>query len=70
MSRQGIATLAGWVPETTHVFAATVADNVRLARPSSDDADCLAALDASACGRGLSRSRKGWPPASVPVASP
>jgi thiol reductant ABC exporter CydC subunit len=45
MTRQGIATLAGWLPEMTHVFAASVADNLRLGRPSASEPECLAALD-------------------------
>ena len=45
MTREGIATLAGWVPEETHVFAASVAGNLRLARPSATVLECLAALD-------------------------
>jgi ABC-type transport system involved in cytochrome bd biosynthesis fused ATPase/permease subunit len=45
MTREGIARLAGWVPDETHVFAASLADNLRLARPSASDAECLAILD-------------------------
>jgi ABC-type transport system involved in cytochrome bd biosynthesis fused ATPase/permease subunit len=45
MTREGIATLAGWLPDTTHVFAASVADNLRLGRPSASGPQCLAALD-------------------------
>jgi thiol reductant ABC exporter CydC subunit len=44
MTRKGIATLVGWVPEATHVFAASVADNLRLGRPSASEPECLAAL--------------------------
>ncbi|HEY3478169.1 MAG TPA: thiol reductant ABC exporter subunit CydD, partial [Streptomyces sp.] len=40
-----------WVPQRPHLFAGTVADNVRLARPDADDAAVLAALsDAGALG--------------------
>ncbi|MEV6005726.1 thiol reductant ABC exporter subunit CydD [Streptomyces sp. NPDC051976] len=33
-----------WVPQRPHLFAGTIADNVRLARPDADDAAVLAAL--------------------------
>ena len=45
MTRQGIASLAGWVPDRTHVFAATLAANLRLACPAAGDDECLAALE-------------------------
>jgi ATP-binding cassette subfamily C protein CydCD len=45
MTRQGIATLAGWLPEATHLFSASVADNLCLGRPGATEAECLAALD-------------------------
>jgi ABC-type transport system involved in cytochrome bd biosynthesis fused ATPase/permease subunit len=45
MTREGIATLAGWLPEATHIFAASVADNLRLGDPSATELECLAALD-------------------------
>jgi thiol reductant ABC exporter CydC subunit len=45
MTREGIATLAGWLPDMTHVFAASVADNLRLGRPCASEPECLAALD-------------------------
>ena len=45
MTREGIATLAGWLPETTHVFAASVIDNLRLGDPSATEPECLAVLD-------------------------
>lgn len=44
MTRKGIAGLAGWVAEDTHVFAASLADNLRLARPGASEGDCYAAL--------------------------
>jgi len=44
MTREGIARLAGWVPDETHIFAASLAANLRLARPSASDAECAAAL--------------------------
>lgn len=34
-----------WVPQRPHLFAGTLADNVRLARPDADDAQVRAALD-------------------------
>jgi thiol reductant ABC exporter CydD subunit len=37
----------GWVPQRPHLFAVSVAENVRLARPGASDADVLAALDAA-----------------------
>ncbi|MFD9742733.1 thiol reductant ABC exporter subunit CydD [[Kitasatospora] papulosa] len=33
-----------WVPQRPHLFAGTIADNVRLARPESDDAAVMSAL--------------------------
>ncbi|MFD3513157.1 thiol reductant ABC exporter subunit CydD [Streptomyces sp. NPDC058657] len=33
-----------WVPQRPHLFAGSVADNVRLARPEADDADVVEAL--------------------------
>ncbi|MFE4691647.1 thiol reductant ABC exporter subunit CydD [Streptomyces sp. NPDC056749] len=33
-----------WVPQRPHLFAGTIADNVRLARPDADDAAVMAAL--------------------------
>jgi ABC-type transport system involved in cytochrome bd biosynthesis fused ATPase/permease subunit len=36
-----------WVPQRPHVFARTVAENVRLARPDASDAHVMAALDAA-----------------------
>ncbi|WP_165984270.1 thiol reductant ABC exporter subunit CydD, partial [Streptomyces sp. YIM 98790] len=40
-----------WVPQHPHLFAGTVADNVRLARPAADDAAVARALrDAAAAG--------------------
>jgi ABC-type transport system involved in cytochrome bd biosynthesis fused ATPase/permease subunit len=51
MTREGIATLAGWVADETHIFAASLADNLRLAHPSASDSDCVIALQRA----GLSR---------------
>jgi ATP-binding cassette subfamily C protein CydCD len=36
-----------WVPQRPHVFARTVAENVRLAQPDASDAHVMAALDAA-----------------------
>ena len=36
-----------WVPQRPHLFARSVADNVRLGRPEASDADVAAALDAA-----------------------
>ncbi|MFH8793904.1 thiol reductant ABC exporter subunit CydD [Streptomyces sp. NPDC017941] len=36
-----------WVPQRPHLFAGTIADNVRLARPGADDADVADALRAA-----------------------
>ncbi len=44
MTREGIAGLAGWVSDETHIFAASLSDNLRLARPSASDDDCDVAL--------------------------
>ena len=44
MTREGIAALAGWVSDETHIFAASLSDNLRLARPSACDDDCDLAL--------------------------
>jgi ABC-type transport system involved in cytochrome bd biosynthesis fused ATPase/permease subunit len=57
MTREGIATLAGWLPEATHIFAASVADNLRLGDPSATELECLAALDRV----GLRRWSEGLP---------
>jgi ATP-binding cassette, subfamily C, bacterial CydCD len=37
----------GWVPQRPHLFARTVAENVRLGRPDASDDDVAAALDAA-----------------------
>jgi thiol reductant ABC exporter CydC subunit len=58
MTREGIAALAGWVADETHIFAASLSDNLRLAQPSASDADCDIALQRA----GLS----GWS-ASLPA---
>jgi ABC-type transport system involved in cytochrome bd biosynthesis fused ATPase/permease subunit len=45
MSRAGIARHVGWLADENHVFAATLRDNLALARPDASDADFVAALD-------------------------
>jgi thiol reductant ABC exporter CydC subunit len=45
MTRTGIARHCAWLAEETHLFAATLGDNLRLARPEATDAECVAALD-------------------------
>jgi ABC-type transport system involved in cytochrome bd biosynthesis fused ATPase/permease subunit len=44
LTREGIAQLAAWLPDETHVFAASLADNLRIARPGASDEDCAGAL--------------------------
>ncbi len=39
-----------WVPQRPHLFAGTVAENVRLARPDASDADVRSALAAAGAG--------------------
>jgi ABC-type transport system involved in cytochrome bd biosynthesis fused ATPase/permease subunit len=46
MTRTGLARHVAWLAEETHLFAATLADNLRLARPEATDAECVAVLDA------------------------
>jgi ATP-binding cassette subfamily C protein CydCD len=36
-----------WVPQRPHIFARSVAENVRLAKPDASDARVLAAIDAA-----------------------
>lgn len=44
MSRQALARHVGWMAEDTHVFAATLAENLRIARPDTTDAECAESL--------------------------
>jgi thiol reductant ABC exporter CydD subunit len=37
----------GWVPQRPHLFARSVADNIRLGRPGASDATVMAALEAA-----------------------
>jgi ABC-type transport system involved in cytochrome bd biosynthesis fused ATPase/permease subunit len=50
MTRESIAALAGWVPDQTHIFAASLGDNLRLGRPSATGAECDAALERAGLG--------------------
>jgi thiol reductant ABC exporter CydC subunit len=45
MSRAGMARHVGWMAEQTHVFADTLAANLRLARPDADDVRCVDVLE-------------------------
>ena len=45
MTRTGMARHLAWLAEETHLFAAPLGDNLRLARPEASDLDCVAALD-------------------------
>jgi ATP-binding cassette subfamily C protein CydCD len=42
--------LTGYVDDDPHVFATTLAENVRLARPDADDGEVAAALDQARLG--------------------
>jgi len=44
LTREDIAQLAAWLPDETHVFTASVADNLRIARPAATDEDCADAV--------------------------
>ena len=50
MSRRQIASLAGWVPDEAHVFAASLRNNLRVASPSASDAECAEALERAGLG--------------------
>lgn len=45
LARPAIAGLVGWLPDETHLFAASLRDNLRIARPAANDADCVAVLE-------------------------
>jgi thiol reductant ABC exporter CydC subunit len=45
MTRAGIARHVAWLAEETHLFAASVADNLRLARPEAAEDELVAVLD-------------------------
>ena len=51
MTRSGIAGHLAWLDEDTHLFAATVGANLRLALPEASDAECDAVLDRVGMGR-------------------
>jgi ABC-type transport system involved in cytochrome bd biosynthesis fused ATPase/permease subunit len=44
MTRTGMARHVAWLAEETHLFAVTLAGNLRLARPEATDAECATAL--------------------------
>ena len=44
MSRAGIARQIAWLPEITHIFDASLADNLRVARGSATTPECAQAL--------------------------
>jgi len=45
MTRAGLARHVAWLDEETHLFAAPLSDNLRLARPAATDAECSDALE-------------------------
>ena len=45
LTRPRIAGLAGWLPDETHLFAASLRDNLRIGRPAATDAECMAVLE-------------------------
>ena len=45
MARSGIAQHVAWLNEEVHVFAATLSENLRLARPTATDAECVNTLE-------------------------
>ncbi len=45
MTHAGLARHAAWLADDTHVFAASLSDNLRLARPDAGDAECAEALE-------------------------
>jgi thiol reductant ABC exporter CydD subunit len=49
----------GWVPQRPHLFARSVADNVRLGRPDASDADVAAALEAAGLNEVVRRLPRG-----------
>lgn len=44
LTRAEIARRLAWLPETTHLFNATLADNLRIGNPSATSEECVAAL--------------------------
>ena len=51
MTRAGIARRVAWLDEETHVFAASLGDNLRLSWPEASDAECREALERVGLGR-------------------
>ena len=49
----------GWVPQRPHLFARSVADNVRVGKPSATDAEVTAALEAAGLTRVVRRLPQG-----------
>jgi ATP-binding cassette, subfamily C, bacterial CydCD len=49
----------GWVPQRPHLFARTVADNVRIGRPDASDADVADALEAAGLAAAVRRLPRG-----------
>ncbi len=45
MTHAGLNRHAAWLADDTHVFAASLSDNLRLARPDAGDAECAEALE-------------------------
>ena len=50
MTHAGLARHAAWLADDTHVFAASLSDNLRLARPDAADAECAEALERAGLG--------------------
>lgn len=50
VSLDGWRERVAWVPQRPHLFAGTIAENVRLARPGAADADVVEALRAAGAG--------------------
>lgn len=45
MTREGLARHLGWMPDETHLFSASLADNLRIARPAATDEELDDVLD-------------------------
>lgn len=70
MQRSSIAQRVAWMPETTHVFDATLSDNLRIARPSASDRDCVEALHRVGLGQWLATLPEGLQTRLGPVGRP
>jgi len=66
MTRTGMARQVAWLAEETHLFAATVADNLRLARPEAAEDELVAVLDQVGLGPGTTRCPVAWRRCSGP----